>query len=486
MEEDMGADLVIAGGTVVTLDEERRVLPATDIRIEGGVITGIGTDPSERERAGRVIDASQKVVLPGFVNTHSHSLHILMRGGASDLSIFLDVVDWTLNALDPSMRAHERSDLRLAARLYAVEAIRSGITTTAENMDYSLMDGAFEESVGVYSEMGIRVIVGDVFCDLIPEHLDRAWDALTRRFPDVNRHRPAFPLQDMNDALARIESRMEMTNGRHDDRIIVCPAPIDPILNSAEGLLRAKELARRWGTPILIHAAVGDGFDEMPGMSNVQYLDSIGFLGPEVLATHMVDVSTNDIRILKKHGVKIGYCPASMMACGGGVAPVVEYLNADLTVGIGSDDPNANQSVNLISEMKFVALAQNQRYGSNALTAERALEMATIEGARAVGLGDQIGSIETNKKADIIVCDLNQPHTQPLHNVASALVYQANGSEVETVIVNGSVLMEERRLAFFDAEQESSFLRDVQLASTRLLDRAGMQAIRDRAWTSSA
>lgn len=482
----MGADLVVAGGTVVTLDDARRVLSETDITIEGGVITGIGTDPSERDRAGRVIDAGGKIALPGFVNAHSHSLHILMRGGASDLSMFLDVLDWTLNALDPSMRAHERSDLRLAAQLYAVEAIRSGVTTTVENLDYSFMDGAFEESVDAYSAMGIRVVLGDVFCDLIPEHVDRVWDALSRRFPDVNRHRPAFPFQDLSAALARIESRMQMTNGKHDGRIIVCPAPIDPILNTAEGLLRAKELAGRFGTPILIHAAVGDGFDDMPGMSNVQYLDSIGFLGPEVLATHMVDVSTNDIRILQKHDVKIGYCPASMMACGGGVAPIVEYLNAGLTVGVGSDDPNANQSVNLISEMKFVALAQNQRYGSNALTAERALEMATIGGARAVGLDDQIGSIEVGKKADIIVCDLSRSHTRPLHNVASTLVYQANGSEVETVIVDGCVLMEEGQLSFFDSEQESSFLRDVQQASHRLLDRAGMQAIRDRAWTSSS
>jgi cytosine/adenosine deaminase-related metal-dependent hydrolase len=227
---------------------------------------------------------------------------------------------------------------------------------------------------------------------------------------------------------------------------------------------------------------VGDGFDDLPGMTNVQYLDAIGFLGPEVLASHMVNVSPNDIRLLKANGVGIGYCPASMMACGGGVAPVVEYVNAGLSVGIGTDDPNANQSVNILSEMKFVALAQNQRYGSNALSPEKVLEMATIDGARALGLDDQIGSIEPGKKADLIVLDLTPAHTQPLHNVASVLVYQANGSEVETVVVDGRVLMENRQLAYLDHEQERDFLVQVQSASEQLLDRAGMSRLRDRAW----
>jgi cytosine/adenosine deaminase-related metal-dependent hydrolase len=482
MEDPMKADLVVAGGTVMTLDDERRILLDADITVRDGVITGIGPGTGQREEAIRIIDAGGRVVLPGFVNSHCHCLHILMRGGASDLSSFFGVVDWTLNALDPAMRVHTRSDVRLAAQLYAVEAIRSGVTTTAENLDYSLLGMTFDESVDVYSDMGIRVVLGDVFCDVIPPHIDQAWDSLSLRLPGVNRHRPAFPVQETAAALARIEANMRRVNERGNGRLVVCPAPIDPILNRTEGLLAAKDLASRNKVPILIHAAIGDGFDDIPGMSNVQYLDSIGFLGPEVLASHMVQVSTNDIQLLKRQDVRVGYCPASMMATGGGVAPVVEYLNAGLTVGIGTDDPNANQSVNMLMEMKFVALAQNQRYGSNALLPEKALEMATIDGARALGLDRQIGSLEVGKKADIIVCDLTRAHTRPTHNVASVLVYQANGSEVETVIVDGQVLMEKRELAFFTLTQEEEFLSNVQQASDRMLERAGMEGLRDRGW----
>lgn len=477
----MHCDLLVRQGTVVTVDGQRRILESSDIAVKDGLITAIDTDLPDGS-ADRVINAEGRIVIPGLVNSHSHCLHILMRGGPSDLSMFWDVTDWTLNALDPSMRAHERDDMRLAAQLYAVEAIRSGVTTTAENLDYSFLDTAFEESLSVYDELGIRVVLGDVFCDTVPEHLDRAWDVFQHRFPQVLHHRPPFPVQDTDAALDRIERRIKDHNGSAEGRIIVCPAPIDPVLNSIVGLKRAKELAQDYSVPLLIHSSVGDGFDDMPGMTNIQYLDSIGFLGPEVLASHMVDVSANDISLLKQHDVKIGYCPASMMACGGAVAPVLEYLNAGLTVGIGSDDPNANQSVNLISEMKFVALAQNQRYGSNAVAPETVVEMATIGGARALGLEDQIGSIEVGKRADVVVVDPHHAHMTPMHNIASTLVYQAHGGEVETVIIDGQVLMAEGTLEIL-SEDEQLLLGKAQNASHRLLDRAGMAKLRDRAWT---
>ena len=476
----MNIDLLIRGGTVVTIDKERRILAESDVAVRDGVIVAVDGGISD-SGADRVIDATGKVVMPGLVNAHSHCLHILMRGGASDLSLFWDVADWTLNALDPSMRAHQREDLRLASQLYAIESIRSGITTTAENMDYSFLDEAFEESLRTYDEMGIRVVLGDVFCDVLPEHLDRSWDVFQHRFPSVLHHRPPFPLQDTDEALARIERRIRAHNGAGGGRISVCPAPIDPILNSIEGLKRAKELAADHTVPLLIHSSVGDGFDDMPNMSNIQFLESIGFLGPEVLASHMVDVSTHDIGLLKRRDVKIGYCPASMMACGGGVAPVLEYLNSGLTVSIGLDDPNANQSVNLISEMKFVALAQNQRYGSNALAPERVVEMATIGGARALGLDEFIGSLEVGKRADMIVLDMGRAHNVPMHFIPSTLVYQANGSEVETVAVDGRVLMHEGKLESL-GEDEESFLQRAQEGSFKLLERAGMTEFRDRRW----
>jgi cytosine/adenosine deaminase-related metal-dependent hydrolase len=201
----------------------------------------------------------------------------------------------------------------------------------------------------------------------------------------------------------------------------------------------------------------------------------------------MIDVDVNDIRTLKKFDVKLNHNPASnMFLAAGGIAPVVEYINAGLSVGLGTDDPNANQSVNLIAEMKFAALVQSHKYGPSAMTPEKVLEMSTIDGARCVGLDREVGSIETGKKADMVLLDLRRAHTTPAHSIASTIVYQALGGEVDTVIVDGRILLEGGELACMSAEEEMAFLASAQQASSDVLQRAGMADMRDRAWTSSA
>lgn len=193
----------------------------------------------------------------------------------------------------------------------------------------------------------------------------------------------------------------------------------------------------------------------------------------------------NDLRIVKKHDVKIAHNAVSNQYVADGIAPIMEYCTAGIVVGLGTDDCNANQSVSMISDMKHAALAQKVKYlTSAAMTAEKVLEMATIDGARAIGMEDQLGSIEVGKKADMILMNLNYPQTTPCHNIPSAVVYHAYGHEIDTVVCDGQILMEDRTLTAFTKEEESALLVRAQEASDNVLERAGMQKLRDRDWTS--
>jgi cytosine/adenosine deaminase-related metal-dependent hydrolase len=186
---------------------------------------------------------------------------------------------------------------------------------------------------------------------------------------------------------------------------------------------------------------------------------------------------------MKVHDVKVANNVVSNMFLASGIAPVAEMINTGVTVGIGTDDCNCNTSVNMLSDMKFAALAQKVRYlHSAAITAEKVLEMATIDGARTVGLDDEIGSLEPGKKADLILIDAMQPQMVPCHSIPSALVYQAYGHEVDTTIVDGRVLMENRKLEGLAAEHEVELIRAAQIASEEVVQRAGMERIRDRGW----
>jgi cytosine/adenosine deaminase-related metal-dependent hydrolase len=474
-------DLVITNAHVVTMDEERRVLARGAIAVDDGRIVQVDNSGALADtKASRTIDAHGMVLMPGFVNAHTHSTHNLQRGGPSDDRV---LYDWLINALNPAMKAYRREDVRLAAELYCLEAIRSGITTFVDNADYARYGFHAEEAISTYKRFGLRAIYGRLFFDTVPAELGPYLDAMAAKEPEIV-HDEDF-LEPAAKALADTEALIDRHHGSADGRIHVWPAPAVAITTTVEGLLGARDLAKRKGTMLTIHVAQSH-FDRLQGgVSSVEYLAALGFLGPWVLANHMVQVDYNDLRILRTLDVKVAHNPVSNMYVADGIAPIAEMNLAGITVGIGTDDCNANQSVSMISDMKFAALAQKVKYlSSAAMTAEKVLEMATIDGARSVGLEREVGSIEPGKKADVILVNLEHPQTTPWHNAGSALVYQAYGSEVDTVIVDGNILMEGRRLTGLDGEAERDLLQRAQAASVEVLDRAGMQRLRDRPWTS--
>jgi cytosine/adenosine deaminase-related metal-dependent hydrolase len=459
--------LLIRNGLVVTMDGDRRVLAPGYVAVEDDRIVEVGPQSECRhERAGRTIDAGGMAVLPGFVNAHTHAIHILMRGGLSDDR---NLYDWLFNVVLPGLRAYRREDVEVAARLYCLEALRSGVTTFVDNVEFPTERWGMvaDASIGVYCQAGLRVMYARMFYDHTPPELVPVIQAIEAAEPGV-RHDPGG-VEPTAEALAAIERLMRRHHGTADGRIQVWPSPGVAIFCTREGLLGARDLARRFGTMLTLHLAESPHDRDQCGMSSIAYLGSIGFLGPEVLAGHCVQSDADDIRTLKSFDVKVANNPVSNMFLGSGIAPVAEMQAAGITVGLGTDDGNCNNSVNIIADMKVAALAQKGRYQrGTAITAERVLEMATIDGARAVGLQDQIGSLEPGKKADLVLLDLAHANLVPRHSLASVLVYQAYGTEVDTVIVDGRVLLQGRRVTWLAPDEERELLAGAQAASERI------------------
>lgn len=476
--------LLITNATVVTMDPTRRVLDPGLVAVDGDRIVAVGEQARCGWTADRTIDAAGKAVVPGFVNAHTHSLDLLLRGGVCDDRT---LYDWLTNVVDPGCAVYRPEDVRTAVELYVLEAVRSGITTVVDSVEAPIheWDEVAEAALDIYERSGLRTVYALMFYDAIaPE---------TLALLDANDQRPAErrtdfgALMDLDAALAGIEKVMIRHHGSADGRISVWPSPGVAILCSREAFHGARELARRHGVMTTVHVCESPADARQSGMSGVGYLDQIGYLGPDVLAGHCVQIDANDIRTLARTDTRVATNPVSNMYLGNGVAPVAELLTADVTVGIGTDDANCNGTVNMLADLKVAALAQKARYRDPAaITAEQVLELATIGGARAIGMEDEIGSLEVGKKADLVVIDLTAPHLVPRQSVASVLVYQAHGTEVETVVVDGRIVLEDRRVPWLDAADERDLAARAQEASERVAREAQLPVRDDATWRSPA
>ena len=474
------ASILIQNGTVVTVDESRRIVDRGAVAVRGDCIADVGPAAAlaEKWEADRVIDATGMAVLPGLINSHTHCTHNLLRGG---LSQDRNLYDWLLNVLYAGLAQYSGEDAHIAAKLYCMEAIRGGITTSVDNADFGRIDELSENTISCYQQLGIRAVYARMFYDHDPKGDSALMEALERREPTV-KHAPNF-IESTDEALASMTCLMKTYHRSAGGRVHVWPSPGIPMFLSVDGMLRAKRLAQEHGAMLSTHIAESPADAEMHGVSAAQYLSYIGYLGPDVLAGHCVWMNDRDIRLLKKFDVRVANLAVSNQYLASGIAPIAKMVNQGVTVGIGTDDTNCNDSANMLSDMKHVALLQKaNNLDSGAITAEKVLEMATIDGARAVGMEDEIGSIEVGKQADLIVVDLQRPHLVPCHHIPSVLVYQANGGEVDTTVVAGRVLMEGGRLAEISAQDERATLSAAQEASVRIAEQAGMTWRTERGW----
>jgi atrazine chlorohydrolase/5-methylthioadenosine/S-adenosylhomocysteine deaminase/melamine deaminase len=456
---------------ILTMDDARSIIDPGFIAVDQDRIIALGQMASAGNHpASAVVDGGGKVALPGFVNAHTHAIHNLLRGGPSDDR---RLYDWLLNVLYPGVNAYTAADAKVAAELFVYESVTAGITTFVDNADLGQVDFLADETISVYRDRGVRAIYARMFSDYTPPHLEDYITAIEQREPSLER---PDVVESADEALASIEALINRHHGTGDGRIQVWPSPGIAVFTSREGLLGAQELGRRTGTRVTIHVAEST-FDRMQhGMSSIEYLSSIGFLDDRTLCGHCVHLDANDIRVLKRSGASVANNVVSNMFLASGIAPVAEMLLAGIPVGLGTDDCNCNTSVNMLADMKVAALAQKVRYlDSSAITAYEVLEMATIRGARAVGMADDIGSLEVGKKADIVLVDCSAPHMTPHHDTASVLVYQANGSEIDSVYVDGVPLMTGRRVAWLDDEGERELARSAQRVSSGVISRAGLR-----------
>jgi 5-methylthioadenosine/S-adenosylhomocysteine deaminase len=420
------ADLLVTGGTVVTMDAQRRVIVdgAVAIREDSIVAIGSSAEIEYRYEANNKIDARGTLVMPGLINGHAHAAMSLFRGIADDLS--LD--DWLHKYIFPAEARNVNEDFVVwGTRLGILEMLRGGITTYAD-MYY------FEDAVArVTKEAGMRGVLGETIIDF-----------------------PAPDNQTTSEALAYTQRFLDHWKG--DPLITAAAAPHSIYTCSEKTLLDSAALARRNSAPILIHIAEApfelDQSRAKYGLTPVAYLNKIGVLGPDVVGAHCIWTDGADIAALIERGVGCVHNPSSNMKTAAGVMKVVEMLAAGEAIGLATDGAASNNNQDMFEEMDLAAKLQKAwRRDPRVLPAPQVVEMATITGARALHLEKSIGSLEAGKKADLILVDTGAPHAVPMYNAYSEIVYALKASDVRTVVIAGKIVMEDRRMLTLDEKE---------------------------------
>lgn len=429
------ADTMITG-IVVSMDEQRHIYKEGAVVVAGDTIVAVGprADLEARYNAVHVIEAKNKLVLPGFVNGHTHVPMTLFRGLHDDVTLN----DWLYKYIFPAEAKNVNEDfVRWGTRLAIAEQIRAGVTTFADM--YYFEDAVAEETKAA----GMRGVLGETFID--------------------------FPAPDNKSnaaMMAYTEKFLQKWQG--DPLIHAAPAPHSMYTCSEKTLRDAAALARKYHAPILIHVAEmkkeWDDSEKQKGMSPVQYLEKIGVLGPDVVAAHCIFVDEADREILKKENVGCVHNPSSNMMIASGVSPVPEIRAAGIAVGLGTDGPaGSNNDLDLMEEIDLAAkLAKITKMSPLALNAQAAVEMATIDGARALHMEKEIGSLEKGKKADLILINLDSPNAVPMYDIYAQVAYSLKASDVETVMIGGRLVMSNHKLLTVDEPAAVAKAREYQ------------------------
>src|SRR3954471_5679554 len=441
--QPQSVDLIVYNATVVTMDAGNRVLPRGAVAISGRDI--VAGEPAEaiasRFTAKETYDAGGQVVMPGLINTHTHAPMVLYRGLADDLSL----MDWLQKYIfTTEAKTVTPEFVRAGTRLAALEMIESGTTTYAD-MYY------FEEEIArVTRDAGLRGVLGQTII----------------QFPVADAKTP-------KEALARTESFIE--EFAHDDLIVPAVAPHSMYTLDTGTLQAARALADREHVPVLIH--LSETSDETKTSleahqaSPAAYLESIGFWGARTIAAHGVWLSPADMTILARHHVSVSHNPESNMKLASGAAKVADMQRSGIVVSLGTDGAASNNDLDMFEAMRQAAfLAKLQTGDPRAVPARKALEMATIDGARALGMDSMIGSLEAGKRADVITVSMTAARQTPMYDPLSHLVYVTRGDDVKTTIVNGRVLMRDRKLLTLDEPRvlsEARALADKVRAAVR-------------------
>ncbi|HEU4595976.1 MAG TPA: amidohydrolase [Pyrinomonadaceae bacterium] len=417
--------LLVTGGTVVTMDKDRRVIEDGAIAVEAGRIVAVGArrDIERRYFPAEVINARGRAVIPGLVNGHTHVPMTLFRGIADDL----DLNEWLTKFIFPAEAKNVTEDfVRTGTQLGLAEMIRGGTTTYCDM--YYFEDAIADET----ARAGMRGVLGETVID--------------------------FPVADNKTwAEAMRYSERYVAKWRNHPLVTPAIAPHAPYTVSEEHLKEVRAFSERTGAPVVIHVSETrkevEDISQQKGARPVEYLARLGFLSPRTVAAHTVHINEREIGLLKEFGVGSVHNPESNMKLASGVAPVPQMLKAGVALGLGTDGAASNNDLSMWEAMD--AAAKLHKLHSNdprVVTAEEALMLATTGGARALHLEKEIGSLEVGKRADLVVVDLGGLHQTPRYSIYSHLVYATKTSDVRTVVVEGRVLMRDRRLLTLNEE----------------------------------
>lgn len=432
--------LVVRNATVVTMDPQRRVIADGALAVEAGRIVAVGprAEVEGAFRGAEVLEAGGGLVIPGLVNAHGHAAMVLFRGIADDLKL----MEWLERYIFPAEARNVTAPfVKAGTRLAILEMLRSGTTTFAD-MYY------FEDQVAeAAKEAGIRTVAGETLI----------------QFPAPDHKTPA-------EALAYTERFLERWKG--DPLVVAAVAPHSTYLVAPETLQAARELADRYGAPILTHASESQDeqrqIQERYGKTPVEHLRDLGVLRKGVSVAHGVWLSAPDRAKLKATEAGVVHCPQSNMKLSSGAAPVRENLAEGLRLGLGTDGAASNNDLDMFEEMLTAALLAKLSSGDpTAAPAAAVLEMATLGGARALGMEDRIGSLEVGKRADLAVVGLGEARLHPLYDPVSHLVYAAKGSDVRHVVVEGKVVVRDRKVLTLD---EPAVLAEATRLRQQVLD----------------
>jgi 5-methylthioadenosine/S-adenosylhomocysteine deaminase len=416
--------VLIKDATIITLDDANRVFEGS-VAIDRGRIAAVepSANASFNITFDDVIDGRGRALLPGFIQSHIHLCQTLFRGAADDL----ELIDWLKQRVWPMEAAHTPESLYASARLGIAELIKGGTTCALTMETVNHTDSVFR----AVEESGFRATVGKCM-------MDQGDDA------------PEALIEETEDSIAESLDLLERWNGRAEGRIRYCFAPRFALSCTRELLERISSLSVELG--VMVHTHASENRDEIAmveratGKRNIEYLSDVGLTAPHVVLAHCVHLDDAEMEILRATGAHVAHCPSSNLKLASGVARIAEMLDRGVSVSLGADGAPCNNRLDMFTEMRTASLLQKVLRGARVLPALTALRMATTGGARALGLADQIGSVEVGKRADLQLINLDRLHTTPQPDPISTIVYAAEADDVETVIIDGRIVMWEGEL----------------------------------------
>ena len=451
-----GRDLLICGGAVVTVDDDATVHDPGWVYVNGNRVAevGAGEPPSSRLRqSGDVIDAAGCAVMPGMTNAHTHLFQALFRGLADDKTL----LDWLRDCIWPAA-VHLDADIAAAAAMSGlVENLRGGATSVIDHQYIHTDEGINEAVCRAADQLGLRFLLAHGWAD--------------------RNYQPSL-VQTAEQAIARADAARRRWDGRDDDRIRVELAPLIPWGCSDEAMRTTVAASRSWGRGTHIHCAETAVEVEMSleerGVRHVNWLDSLGVLGPDVQLAHSVWVDDAELDLIAASGSVVVHCPVSNMYLASGVAPVIGMRARGITVALASDGPGSNNRQDMFEVLKTTVLLQKVHHlDALVLQPTDVLQMACRGGAAAFGMPDSFGALCEGQRADLLVVDLQSPSVAPVHRVLSALVYNATSRDLRDVVVDGRIVIRDGTLLAADERQIMATAGD---AARRLFNRAGISS----------